>query len=174
MSPMLRMLAALWGIAGVAAVLVYAAAKLALLALEAVGAGMAPHEWALFGLSMAGMAWAEGYRGFQLKFSPRVAARAWHLYCRPTLARMVLAPLFCSGFFAATPRVLRLTWLGAALIVVAVLLVDGLPQPWRGILDAGVVAGLLWGTASLVLASIRTFREGRELVSPEVPDGRGL
>jgi len=163
------MLGPLWGIAGLAIVLLYAAGKLALLALEAVRAGMAPHEWGLFLLSMAGMAWAEGYRGFQLKFSPRVAARAWHLYCQPTVPRVVLAPLFCSGFFAASPRVLRLTWIGTLLIVAAVLLVDGLAQPWRGILDAGVVVGLLWGTTSLVFASVRTFREGRELVPAEVP-----
>lgn len=174
MMTVMRMLGPVWGITGVAIVLVYAAAKLFLLALEAMRLGMAPHEWALFGLSITGMAWAEGYRGFQLRFSPRVAARAWHLYCWPTLPRVLLAPFFCSGFFGATRRVLRLTWFGALLIVVAVLLVGALPQPWRGILDAGVVTGLLWGTTSLVLASIRTFREGRELAPAEVPDGRGL
>lgn len=173
MSLTLRMLGPLWGIAGVAGVLVYAATSLLRLALEAVRLGLAPAEWALFLLSVGGMAWAEGYRGFQQRFSPRVAARAWHLYRQPTLTRALLAPLFCSGFFGATPRILRLTWIGAGLIVLAVVLVDRLPQPWRGILDAGVVAGLLWGTVALLVAAVRTFRLGRELVPAEVPDRPG-
>jgi hypothetical protein len=171
---MVRMLGALWGVAGVALVLVYAATRLSVLALEAIRAGLAIHEWGLLLVSVTGMAWAEGYRGFQQRFAPRVAARAWHLSRQPTWPRVLLAPLFCSGFFAATPRVLRLTWVGAALIVLAVVLVDGLSQPWRGILDAGVVAGLLWGTVALLAATFRTFREGRELVSAEVRSNQGL
>jgi hypothetical protein len=117
------------------------------------------------------MAWAEGYRGFQQRFSPRVAARSLNLYRFPTVPRLVFAPLFCAGFFGATAGLRRTIWIGTVLIVLAVLLFNQLPQPWRGILDAGVLVGLAWGTASLLWAVWATFRERRELVPAEVPPG---
>ena len=53
----------------------------------------------------------------------------------------------------------------------AVLLFNQLPQPWRGILDAGVLVGMIWGTTSLLAATWTTFRERREIVPAEVADG---
>ncbi len=165
-----RVLGTIWGIGGVAAVLVYAAVTLGRYALEALVAGLEPVAWFLLVANTAFMAWAEGYRGFQQRFSPRVAARALHLYRHPTLPRLLLAPLFCAGFFGATPRLLRTIWLGTGLIVLAVLLFNQLPQPWRGILDAGVLVGMIWGTTSLLVATWTTFGERREMVPAEVPD----
>ena len=166
----MRVLGIVWGIGSIAAVLVYAAATLGRYALEALVAGLGPVEWFLLVANTAFMAWAEGYRGFQQRFSPRVAARALHLYDHPTLPRLVLAPLFCAGFFGGTPRLLRTIWLGTGLIVLAVLLFNQLPQPWRGILDAGVLVGMIWGTTSLLAATWTTFRERREIVPAEVAD----
>ncbi|MSR09104.1 MAG: hypothetical protein EXR82_06180 [Gammaproteobacteria bacterium] len=166
----MRVLGTLWGIGGIAAVLVYAAAALGRYALEAVVDGLEPVEWLLLVVNTAFMAWAEGYRGFQQRFSPRVAARALNLYDHPTLPRLALAPLFCAGFFGATPGLLRTIWLGTGLIVLAVLLFNQLPQPWRGILDAGVLVGMIWGTTSLLAATWTTFRERREIVPADVPE----
>ena len=115
------------------------------------------------------MAWAEGYRGFQLRFSPRVAARALHVYEHPTLPRLLFAPLFCTGYFDATARLKGTVWIGTTLIVLAVLLFNRMPQPWRGILDAGVMVGLSWGTVSLLVAAWATWRQRRALVAAEVP-----
>jgi len=165
-----RVFGVLWGIGGIAAVLVYAAATLGRYALEALVDGLGPVEWFLLVANTAFMAWAEGYRGFQQRFSPRVAARALSLYRSPTLPRLLLAPLFCAGYFSATPRLLRTIWLGTGLIVLAVLLFNQLPQPWRGILDAGVLVGMIWGTTSLLAATWTTFRERREMVPAEVAD----
>lgn len=165
----LRLLAALWGIAGIAAVLVYAAFSLAVYAAEAVAGGLAPLEWLLLAANCAFMAWAEGYRGFQMRFSPRVAARALHVYEYPTLLRQLFAPLFCTGYFGATARLKRTVWIGTLLIVLAVLLFNQVPQPWRGILDAGVVVGLSWGTVSLPVAAWATWRRRTALVAAEVP-----
>ncbi|MBL8200224.1 MAG: hypothetical protein JNK40_04555 [Chromatiales bacterium] len=170
----MRALGVVWGVAGVAAVLVYAAVSLGGHALQALAAGLAPLEWGVLVVNAACMAWAEGYRGFQQRFSPRVAARALALYEHPTTVRLLLAPLFCVGYFGATVRLQRTVWLGTGLIVLAVLAFNRLDQPWRGILDAGVMVGLMWGTLSLVWASWATFRGRRAMVAAEVPAAAGL
>ena len=170
----IRTLGAFWGVAGVAAVLVYAAFRLATYAADAVAAGLTPLEWLLLVTNCVFMAWAEGYRGFHLRFSPRVAARALHAYEHPTPVRLWFAPLFCAGYFGATAQLKRNVWIGTALIVLAVLLFNRVPQPWRGILDAGVVVGLAWGTVSLLTAARATWRQRRALVAAEVPAMAGL
>lgn len=169
-----RVLGVAWGLAGISALLVYAAISLGHYALDAVAAGLEPLEALVLVVNTVFMAWAEGYRGFQRRFSPRVAARALNLYRHPTVLRLILAPLFCAGFFGATPRLQRAIWIGTGLIALAVLIFNQLPQPWRGILDAGVLVGLVWGTASLLAAAWTTFRERREIVPAEVPARTGL
>ena len=166
-----RVLGIVWGIGGIAAVLAYAAISLSRYARDALVAGLGPAEVLALVVNTVFMAWAEGYRGFQQRFSPRVAARALNLYLRPTVPRLVFAPLFCAGFFGATARLQRTIWIGTALIVLAVLVFNQLPQPWRGILDAGVLVGLVWGTASLLWAAWATFRDRREIVPAEVSPG---
>jgi hypothetical protein len=170
----IRVAGALWGVAGIAAVLVYAAISLGAYAVDAVAGGLSPVEWLLFVTSCAFMAWAEGYRGFQQRFSPRVAARALHVYEHPTIPRLLFAPLFCTGYFGATVRLRRTVWVGTILILLAVLLFNRVPQPWRGILDAGVLVGLSWGTVSLLTAAWATWCQRRPLVAAEVPAIAGL
>lgn len=169
-----RLAGAAWGIGGVAGLLLYAAASLGNQAAIAVAGGLDAGEWLALVLNALVMAWAEGYRGFQRRFSPRVAARALCLYEQPTTARLVFAPLFCVGYFGATPRLRRTVWIGTGLIVLAVAVFSEISQPWRGILDAGVMVGLLWGTASLLWAGWATFRERRPLAGAEVPAAAGL
>jgi hypothetical protein len=164
-----RAVGVVWGIGGVAAVLVYAAISLGRYAQEAVAAGLGPTEWLVLVVNAAVMAWAEGYRGFQRRFSPRVAARALNLFLHPTVLRLMLAPLFCAGYFGATVRLGRAIWIGTGCILLAVLLFSQLPQPWRGILDAGVLVGMVWGTITLLVMGWTTFREHREIVPAEVP-----
>jgi hypothetical protein len=50
----------------------------------------------------------------------------------------------------APRRTLARAWLGVALIVLAVLVVRSLPEPWRGIVDAAVAAALLVGLFAIV------------------------
>lgn len=170
----MRALGVIWGVAGIGTVLIYAALSLGGHAVQAVAAGLGPLHWLVLLVNTAFMAWAEGYRGFQQRFSPRVAARALDLFEHPTALRLFLAPFFCVGYFGATPRLQKTVWLGTGLIVLAVLAFNRLDQPWRGILDAGVMVGLLWGTLSLLWASWATFRGRRALVGAEVPAAAGL
>ena len=107
-------------------------------------------HWPLLLLSVTYMAYAEGFKGFHLGFAPRVVKRALYLTQNPKLSHVVFAPLFCMGYIHATKR-RKISSLGlTGLIVCFVILVRLLPQPWRGILDAGVVTGLTIGCFSIM------------------------
>jgi hypothetical protein len=49
-------------------------------------------------------------------------------------------------------------------------MVSFVSQPWRGIIDAGVVLGLGWGIISLIIFSIQAFGAGEFPYSAEVPN----
>jgi hypothetical protein len=162
--------AAAWGVIGFVLVLLYAIVRLASFAVEAVVGGMNLLQWIVLIVNVLFMAWSEGYKGFQLGFSPRVAARALYLYQNPTsFSTRLLAPFFCLGYFKATRRALIFAWFGTLAITIVVLLVQRLGQPWRGIIDAGVVVGLTWGLVSLLVVVQKTFAAGRYLCSPKIP-----
>ena len=55
-------------------------------------------------------------------------------------------------------------------IVTLVLLVRLAPQPWRGIIDAGVVLGLGIGSASILYFVVRALRDGPP-APPDLPAG---
>ena len=54
-------------------------------------------------------------------------------------------------------------------MLIAVLVVRQLPQPWRGIVDGGVVVGLSWGTLAIFANVIQVFRGVEPRVSNEIP-----
>ncbi|HTP67129.1 MAG TPA: hypothetical protein VMJ66_17190 [Geobacteraceae bacterium] len=164
---------AAWGIAGVILLLGSAVYRLTTLALAAFSFPFEWYHWLAWTASVVFMAHAEGYRGFQLHFSPRVAARALYLRNNPRVIQIIFAPLFCMGYFHATRRRQIISISLTACIIALVLAVHRIPQPWRGIIDAGVVTGLAWGCISLIWFSIKAFC-GREYnYSPEVPEEEG-
>ena len=165
--------AAAWGAAGGVAICAFAVWRLAPIVAEAFEMRLSLLQWAVLVGNVVFMAYSEGYRGFQKKFAPRVAARALYLYrsAEPLWVRM-LAPLFCFGYFRAPRRICLIAWLATIGIVILVLLVHQLQQPWRGIIDAGVVVGLSWGIAALLANFARAFSTGDYPISPEVPDDR--
>ena len=150
-------LAAAWGIAGVSLLLASAIGRLSAVAWQTLSVPLHPRHWVGLAVSIVVMGVVEGYYAFQRQFSPRVAARARHLANHPTLARTVLAPLFCMGFFGAPRRRRLASAIVTSGIVVLVLLVKRIDQPWRGIIDAGVVIALAWGLAALWIFTARAF-----------------
>jgi len=162
--------AALWGLAGVSIIIGSAVYRLTPLAVDAFAYALLWYHWAALALIVLFMAYSEGYRAFQQGFSPRVAARARYLRQNPRALHAVLAPLFCMGFFYATTR-RKITSISVTLgIIVLVVLVRLLPQPWRGIVDAGVVVGLVWGLAALFVFSFLALTSKAFHYSPEVPE----
>ena len=140
----------LWGVGGVVVLLSTAVARLFPLALELFGFDLGIAHIVAYGAGLVCMGWSEGYRGFQKAFSPRVVARAFVLARNPRLPWVLLAPAFCMGFFHATRKRVVVAWTLTSAIVGLVLLVRGVPQPWRGVIDLGVVAGLAWGLVALL------------------------
>lgn len=158
-------LAFVWSIGGTAAVLLEAIVRLvprALVLLEDPEPVplVAAAAWSAF------MVWTEGWRGFHQRFNPRVVARAARLTTRPWWSA-VLGPLVVMGLLDATPRRLAASWLLVAMIVLLIVGVQRLADPWRAVVDAGVVLGLSFGTASLALHTVRAIRGTARPVDPE-------
>lgn len=156
----MKLLGYIWGVGGVLILLLFAIYRLAPMALALEDASMELKHWGILALSISYMAYAEGIKGFHQGFAPRVVKRALYLKKNPRLSHVVFAPFFCMGYFYAT-RKRQISSLGlTGLIVCFVILVRLLSQPWRGILDAGVVTGLTIGCGSILyflyLATIRT------------------
>jgi hypothetical protein len=159
----------MWGVCGVLALLGLASYRLILVTFEAFDHPFDWRHWSLLVVNMMFMAYAEGYRGFQKNYSPRVAARAKCLLKAPTLFAAILAPVFCMSYFHTTRRRLISTYVLTAAIIALIVLFQYLSQPWRGILDAGVVVGLTWGMVSIVPFALRAFFDGTFDYSPELP-----
>lgn len=167
-------LISVWGMLGVVLLIGSALWRLTPLAVEPIAAGsLSVGHWALMVGWVAFNAYAEGYRGFQKRFSPRTAARAIYLGQNPSTVRVLLAPLFCMGFFGATRRVTISAWVVLLVVMGLVALVRVLDQPWRGIVDAGVVVGLGWGLLTLVGFFVKGMSDGTLPADPQVTPVRG-
>ena len=165
-------LGAIWGIGGVCLMLVSAIVRLTPVAMEAFGHPMGPWHLTAMAVFLPYMVWSEGIWGFQRRFSPRVAARARHLRAHPRLLDVALAPLFCAGFYRIVRRRQLFIWALTAGIVVLIVAIRRLDQPWRGIVDLGVVAGLAWGLASVAIFALRALTAAAFPYSPELPGKR--
>jgi hypothetical protein len=149
----LRLLGFYWGIAGVIAFISFAVVRLSPRIAEITEYSLSPLQWLVLVGFVLWMAWAEGYKGFHRAFAPRVIARARYLRTNtesshPVLA--LLAPLFCMGYIHATRKRKIVSIAVTSVIVGLVMLLRITPQPWRGIIDAGVVTGLSLGILSIV------------------------
>jgi hypothetical protein len=148
----------LWGLLGVSALLILPIVRLAAVGWAALTSPLAWYHWLALALWLPMMGFSEGYRGFQKGFSPRVAARAVYLASHPTLLRVLLAPLFCIGYFQIARR-RQITVIVITLVVIGfIAIARALPMPWRGIVDLGVVLGLGWGLIALFAFVIQGLR----------------
>ncbi len=162
-----------WGVGGILLLLLFAIFRLGPIALELSSLSLQQTHWLALIISILYMMYAEGYKGFHLGFAPRVVARANYLAHNPTPLHLALAPLFCMGYIYAT-RKRKLMSIGlTSMIICFVLLVRMLPQPWRGIVDAGVVAGLMLGILSICYFLLALWRNpGDFAVATDVPAER--
>ena len=158
--PIVGTAGALWAVSGVVGLLLWAIFRLARISIAAFDHPFAWYHWAALLAIVPFMAWSEGLRGFQLRFSPRVAERSVSIRANPTLARVALAPLFAAGYFGGARRERLGVYFVTLGILVLIVLVHRLAQPWRGILDAGVVVGLSWGTIATLALSVRAWQRG--------------
>lgn len=165
----LSILVGAWGVVGVALLLGRAAARLAVYAVEPIRThSLSPAQASIYAAWTALGLYFEGYRAFQKRFCPRVVARALHLGKHPSPLYVALAPLFCMGFFHANRRTKALAWGTTIMIVCFILILRHVPQPWRGIVDGGVVPPLVWGAVAVIVLYGRGLA-GARVGSAELP-----
>lgn len=141
---------ATWGVAGVILLLSSAISRLLPIWQESMTYDLDWRHWTVMLVNAVFMAHSEGYSAFQKAFAPRIVVRADTLRTDPQPLRVLLAPLFCMGFFHATRRRMITSFAVSAMVCVFIIVFRFIPQPWRGVLDFGVVVGLSWGVAALV------------------------
>ena len=127
-------------------------------------------QWVVLIVFAVFMIYAEGVKGFQKKFSPRTAARIRLLRSEPTLIRVILAPLFAMGFFQANKKTRIVVFSILIMVIILISLVSLLAQPWRGIIDCGVVLGLSWGLISFWIFTFKALTSEKFDYSPEMND----
>jgi hypothetical protein len=109
------------------------------------------------------IAWAlmntytEGYRGFHQRFCPRVVARAFELGRDPRPLALLLALPYSLSLIMAPKKQLLARWGFVVALYTLIVVVHQVSQPWRGIIDGGVVVGLVWGVVSLWWLFIRAL-----------------
>ncbi len=128
------------------------------------------YHWVALVFMVAFMGYSEGYRGFQLNFAPRFAARLLYLMRNPKPLHVLLAPLFCMGFFYSTRLRIISSMVLTVAIIILIIAVQYLQQPWRGILDFGVVVGLSWGILSVLYFSAAALLSDQFNHSAELPE----
>ena len=166
-----RLLGMSWAVIGVSALLLRAIINLSAYAADAIKTGLTPWQWIVLIAFAIFMVVAEGYRGFQKKFSPRTAARVKYLGDHPTLLRVLLGPIFAMGFFHANRKTKLTVYILTTGIICLVIIVTFLcPDPWRGIIDFGVVLGLVWGLVSFWLFTIKALTDIDYPHSPQTPN----
>ena len=168
----MRSLGFYWGVAGVIAFLLTAILRLSPRIGELTDYSLSALQWMVLVGFTLWMAWAEGYKGFHRAFSPRVVARARYLKTvsgKPLL--LLLAPAFCMGYFHATRKRMIVSWTLTSVIVGLILLLRITPQPWRGIIDTGVVTGLMLGIMSLLYFAVQEVTgQWRHSIKLDLPD----
>ncbi len=164
-----RIFAPVWGLGGVLALLGCAIYRLAPKGIEALRMDLTTGQWIFLIVFTLFMLVAEGYRGFQKKFSPRTAARVRYLRDHPNWVRTLLAPAFAMGYFHANKKTKIVAICLTLGIIILVICVRFLDQPWRGLVDVGVVLGLTWGIISLLIYVAQALTRKDFVHSPETP-----
>ena len=161
---------AVWGVLGFAAILVQAIVGLFPKAVQPIQDGtLSPWQIVLYVAWVGFMIYSEGYKGFQKQMSPRVAVRSMYAARNPRPLLVLLAPLFVMGLFHATRRRLITSWVILIGVILLVIAVRQLDQPWRGIIDGGVVLGLAWGLAATLYYAVLAWIGQPPDVEADVP-----
>lgn len=161
-----------WSISGLLVLLGFAIWKLSTYTLESLQMHLNWMHWLVLIGFTGFMAHSEGYKGFQKNFSPRFAARTKYLLANSTPVQCIFAPFFCMGYFHAPAKRVFTTITLTIMIIVFILLFRYIPQPWKGLLDAGVVIGLIWGMISTIFYCTKAISNPECNWNAEILDGR--
>ena len=147
-----------WGVIQVLSILANAIKRVVPVAIQPfVQRDLEPAQAAVCFIWCAYMLYTEGYKTFQLKFSPLVVKRAFGLSENLSLLNCLLAGPYCMGLFGATRKRMIVSWSVTLGVFAIVKIVKKLPYPWRAIVDAGVVLGLSYGVVVMCLQTVRAM-----------------
>lgn len=159
-----------WAVFGMIGILGNAVKRLAPIAIQPLKAkDLSMFQWGAYIGTILFFAYAEGYKAFQLKFSPLVVRRAMTLK-EPTAKAVdvVLAPFYSMGLFHATRKRKIVSWSVSTAVLLIVGVVKRMPYPWRSIVDAGVVMGLTWGSISMAVIYIKALTGTPPTIDPQI------
>ena len=145
------------------------------------------HHWISLVLICAFFAYCEGYKGFQLAWSPMLVKRTFHFaslpnpsyrwtneFCIDGVINFLLAPMLAGGFICGTKRRYTLSWGITIFVIIFVILMRRLPDdlPWKCFIDIGVVVGLSWGLVFILIwwFKIGMLNEWPDWVVDEYPN----
>jgi len=163
-----RIAGAVWAIVGISILLFTAFTRLMPHILDAFLLGLTPFQWIVLAAWVCYMLVTEGYQGFQKNLSPRVAARMWHLVNHGRRRDLILAPIFCLGYYGSSRKRLITTWTLTIGIIFIIFVVSHFADPWRGIVDVGVVLGLGYGLLWIYIYVWRTIRNRTYVADPVI------
>jgi hypothetical protein len=168
---LLKSLLGIWGVLQVVAIIGNALKRVIPIALQPFSSDvpLSGFQWVSYGLWTVYMIYAEGYKAFQLKFSPLVVKRAFGLSENLNALNFLLAGPYAMGFFGATKKRMIVSWSVSVGVASIVAVVKKLGYPYRSIIDGGVVAGLTYGTLSILILTVNALRGNVPHVNPELP-----
>ena len=163
-----RSVGAVWGMVGIMCIVGYALYRLSFLAAEAFTESFTVLQWAVLIVWSIYMIHSEGIKGFAKSFSPRAAARAQYISRHGNWHQIVFAPIFCFGYYQTTRRRLIVAYALTLGIIGLIIIIRLMVQPWRGIIDSGVVLGLSIGLVTLLYFSYKAWRSKEYIADPAI------
>jgi len=125
---------------------------------------------------MLGVVWAiMGVSALLLNAIVRLAGRGWEaLQMDLSAVQWVVLVVFALFMMVAEgyrgfQKKISPAWILTIMIIVLIIAVSFLAQPWRGIVDVGVVLGLSWGLISFWIFCVKALTKVEFSHSPEMP-----
>ena len=115
-------------------------------------------NWIVLAVYLLVMIVGKGYFALHRGFVPRVIDRSELLIENGKLIDKILAPLYCMGFFKAPRKRMIISYVMIFIIVSFIVSASKISQPWRGIIDLGVIVGLSLGILSLLFLGFNKLR----------------
>lgn len=150
--------AAVWGITGFILILLRGAWRLAPRAFDLFDLQLDTMHWVAVAASVGAFGIGEGYVAIQKHYIPRLLDRADRLRRTPSLLFGLLAPLYCMGLIGWDVRTTLRGWGMVATIILMIIGMNYVAEPWKQIILVGVVLALVWAAVACTAAGIRYFR----------------
>lgn len=148
-------------------------------AITILGQSLTATEWTGLALSVLFFGVLKGYVAFHRGYAPRFARRLVHVIRLRRASLSSIAPLYCMGF-VHVGRGNRGAWIRTVAFILAIVLmiigVRGVGDPWREIIVAGVLVALAFGGITTVIQAtlavlpvMRAVPDGGEVLATPVP-----